>query len=230
MYHVLALDVRGRGESEWGPPEQYNIPTYVDDLGAVLDALGIQRISLIGNSMGGRISLLFAAKRPSQVERIVLNDIGPSLNPDLMASIIQYVADTPEDFADLDEVMKHFRTYPSRSGLAGHLGPELAERAKWSTVLNRAGRLAWKLDPVIRKPPGTTGAIRTIDMWDTFRSIKVPMLIVRGGDSDTLLPDMADGMCQEAFEASLVEVPGVGHLPSLTEPESRMALRRFFGS
>src|SRR5947207_11738910 len=52
-YHVISIDVRGRGDSEWGPPEEYAIPTYAGDLGLMLDQLGLRRVSLIGTSMGG---------------------------------------------------------------------------------------------------------------------------------------------------------------------------------
>ncbi len=81
-YRVLALDVRGRGDSAWGPAADYNPQVYVSDLKEFLDALGIKRVSLVGTSMGGVISMMFAGGYPETVEHLVLNDIGPiSIRP-----------------------------------------------------------------------------------------------------------------------------------------------------
>src|SRR5215472_1883560 len=80
-YRVLSLDVRGRGDSAWGAPLDYNPQVYVSDLKEFLDALGIQRVNLLGTSMGGIISMMYAGGYPETVERLVLNDIGPEIDP-----------------------------------------------------------------------------------------------------------------------------------------------------
>src|SRR5690242_12457235 len=76
-YRVIALDVRGRGDSDWGPPGDYNPSVYVSDLAVMLDTLKIDNVSLIGTSMGGIISMMYAGGYPERVARLVLNDIGP---------------------------------------------------------------------------------------------------------------------------------------------------------
>jgi esterase len=224
-YRVLALDVRGRGESAWGPPARYNIATYADDLGAILDQLGLRRVSLIGTSMGGRISILYAGRNPERVERVVLNDIGPALNPEASAQINQWVTSAPADFANLEEVRAHYR--------AVQFGPgsdeDFAAMLKWLIKPAAGGRLTWKMDPAIRKPPPGTSPVLPIGFWEEYEKITAPILIVRGALSTVLMPETAARMCRVSSKVRLVEVPGVGHAPSLVEPESLAAIREFFG-
>ena len=80
-YHVRSLDVRGRGDSAWGPGIEYTPQTYVSDLAGFLEALKIERVTLIGTSMGGMISILYAGGYPDRVAKLVLNDIGPDIDP-----------------------------------------------------------------------------------------------------------------------------------------------------
>jgi pimeloyl-ACP methyl ester carboxylesterase len=227
-YRVIALDVRGRGDSQWGPPANYNIPTYVSDIDALIDKLGIHRVSLVGNSMGGRIALLYALEHPAKVDRIVMNDIGPSIEAATTERINQHVAKTPADFANLDEVVSYYAADPSMAGLAGHAGPALVDCARFTVKPLPNGRLTWKTDPALRSiAPGQT-AIRQLDLWPRLPDLTVPLLIVRGGASDVLPSAMARRMCETAPDARLVEVAGVGHVPSLVEPEALAALREFF--
>src|SRR5579875_489556 len=229
-YRVIALDVRGRGESQWGPPADYHIPNYVEDLNAFIDALAIERVSRIGNSMGGRISILYAANYPKRVERIVLNDIAPSIDPAVTALINRNVIDTPAEFENLDEVVRFYQNNPSMTGLAGYKGTMLSEAARWSVKPTPAGRLIWKIDPALRgSSPGQT-PIRQLDLWPQFEALSIPVLIVRGSDSEVLPLATAHQMCRRARDARMIEVPGVGHLPSLIEPEVLRALREFLPS
>ncbi len=229
-FRVIALDVRGRGESQWGPAPDYNIPTYVEDLSAIIESLAIERVSLIGNSMGGRISMLYAATHPERVERLVLNDIAPSIDPAITARINRSVGDTPSEFDSSDTVLRFYRDNPSMTGLAGYSGAILEAAARWSVKPIAAGRLTWKLDPALRgSSPGQT-PIRQLDLWPQFEGLPMPVLIVRGGESEVLPLATARRMCEVAKNAQLIEVPGVGHLPSLVEPIALDALRSFLAA
>lgn len=110
-YHVYCLDVRGRGESAWGPPGEYGIDTYVADLEAIREALGLQRMSLVGTSMGGIITMHYAPKYPERVARAVLNDIGPEIDPEGLKRIISYVGGAPEMFADMKAVVRYYKEH-----------------------------------------------------------------------------------------------------------------------
>jgi pimeloyl-ACP methyl ester carboxylesterase len=224
-YHVLALDVRGRGDSAWGPPNEYLPQHYTNDLVAILDCLGIERTTLIGTSMGGIISMMFAGGWPERVDRLVLNDIGPEFDPAGIARITSYMGEAPDKFADLGEVAAYYRkNYPPMATM-----PEdaLREVVKWSVKPSADGALVWKMDPAIRRPTLGPAARQRVDLWVPFARISCPILVVRGAQSDILSALTARQMRTTHNDVSVVEIPGVGHAPSLVEPESLAALSQF---
>jgi esterase len=224
-YHVLALDVRGRGDSQWGPAADYSPQVYVSDLKEFLDALGIKRVSLIGTSMGGVISMMFAGGYPESVERLVLNDIGPEIDPAGLMRILACVVDAPDHFKDLSEVSAYYRTtYPPAANLSD---AALTEWVRWSVKPAEDNGLTWKMDPAIRRPPRGGSAARPIDLWLPYNRVMAPILVVRGAESDILSSETAARMLKVQRGVRLVEVPGVGHAPSLVEPAALAALTDF---
>ena len=225
-YHVISVDVRGRGDSQWGPPTEYLPQNYVTDLARMLEALGVARASLIGTSMGGIISMMYAGGWPDRVERLVVNDIGCEIDPAGAARIAGYVGEAPERFKDMGEVVKYYKeNYPPMAKLADEV---VAEQVKWSVRPGSEGGLVWKMDANVRRPLRGATAQNRFDLWVPYARIACPILIVRGGDSDILASATASRMCQVHKRAKVVEVPGVGHAPSLTEPESLAAIKEFF--
>ena len=224
-FHVLALDVRGRGDSAWGPPADYNAAVYVRDLAALLDALDLPRVALVGTSMGGIISMMFAGGYPDRVERLVLNDIGPEIDPAGLRRIAAYMETAPESFANLAEVTAYYRA--NYEALTHAPEKELSEFVQWSVRLRADGRLEWKLDPAIRNPPRGGSAARPMDLWVHYNRITAPILVVRGAESDILARATAERMRVVQRRTTIVEVPGVGHAPSLNEPEALAAIMQF---
>ena len=226
-YHVISIDVRGRGDSEWGPPTEYLPQNYATDLAAILDEIGIKRANLIGTSMGGIISMMFAGGWPERAERLVLNDIGPDIDTAGATRIANYVGIAPDRFDDLDEVVKYYQqNYPPMAKMA----PEaVREQIKWSIKPATDGGLAWKMDPNVRRPLRGGTAQQRFDLWVPFARIACPILIVRGAESDILASATASHMCKVHNRATSIEVPNTAHAPSLTEPESLAAIREFFG-
>jgi pimeloyl-ACP methyl ester carboxylesterase len=224
-YHVMSLDVRGRGDSAWGPPAEYAPPVYVNDLAVMLDTIGIDRATLIGTSMGGIISMIFAGGYPERVERLVLNDIGPEIDPAGLKRITDYFTEAPHDFKDLEEVAAYYRA--NYGFLAATPQPELLEFVRWSVKPAEDGRLTWKIDPAVRNIPRTGTAARPMDMWVPYARITARILIVRGQESDILAAETAQRMCQVLPGSKLAEIPGVGHAPTLSEPASIAAIKSF---
>lgn len=225
-FHVYCLDVRGRGESAWGPSEQYGTDTYVTDLEAVREALGLQRFALIGTSMGGIISMNYAPKFPERVDRVVLNDIGPEIDPAGLQRIFAYVGQAPEMFADMKAVLKYYRE--NYGPMIEHLPEDqIADFARANVRKNDNGVYVWKMDPAIRK---FAGPPPERDQWEVARAITAPVLILRGTNSDVLTAATAAKMVAEMQRATLVEIPGVGHAPILSEPESVRALDAFLAT
>jgi pimeloyl-ACP methyl ester carboxylesterase len=226
-YHVISVDVRGRGDSNWGPPTEYLPQNYVTDLAKMLEWLGVARASLIGTSMGGIISIMYAGGWPERVERLVLNDIGPEIDPAGAARIASYVGTAPERFKDIGEVVNYYKeNYPQMAKLEDTV---LADQVKWSVKPGTDGGLSWKMDPNVRRPLRGGTAQQRFDLWVPYARISCATLIVRGADSDVLDRGTASRMCKVLKRAKVVEVPGVGHAPSLTEAESLGAIKEFFG-
>lgn len=224
-YHVMSIDVRGRGDSEWGPPGEYAPPVYVNDLSVMLEMLELDRVTLIGTSMGGIISMIFAGGYPQRVERLVLNDIGPEIDPAGLKRITDYFTDAPNEFNDLAEVAAYYRAnYPF---LANAPEPELREFVRWAVKPIGDGRLTWKIDPAVRNIPRTGTAARPMDMWVPYARIAARTLVIRGAESDILSRDTAERMCRVLPGAKLAEIPGVGHAPTLSEPQSIAAITGF---
>ncbi len=228
-YHVMSVDVRGRGESQWGPPNEYTLPAYVGDLRAMLDALSIPRASMIGTSMGGMIAMTFAVMHSAKVERIVLNDIGPEIDPAGLQRIMDYVIEPPKEFRNMAEVVAYYREiYPP---VATEPDAVVIEWVRWSVKPTPHSTLIWKMDPAVREAIRQAQATPApqLDVWAAYAMIAAPVLVVRGADSDILSPATARKMCEVSRNTRMVEVPGVGHAPSLSEPAAIAALAEFFG-
>jgi pimeloyl-ACP methyl ester carboxylesterase len=224
-HRALALDVRGRGESAWAPPDTYTLPEYVADLEEWLDGLGIERATFVGTSMGGLITMMLAARAPTRVSRAVLNDIGPTVDPSGLERIRSYVGNAPEVFPDLDAVVGFFRSsYPGQR----LTDAQVKEWAGFATRPLAQGGLGWRYDPAIRKQMSTARPETTApDLWVPFEAMRCPVLVVHGGASDVLSSRTVEEMLARGAECAAVEVDGVGHAPALTEPEALGAIREF---
>jgi len=225
-YHVYCLDVRGRGESGWGKADDYHIRTYVEDLEHIRGALGIERFSLVGTSMGGLIALHYTPEHQAHVTRVVLNDIGPDIDTKGLERIRGYITDAPKMFPDLKAVVRYYEEH--YSPMIAHLDHRAVEDfAQHHVRKNDVGVWVWKMDPAIRL---LTQTPPPLDAWGNFSKITCPVLILRGQTSDVLSRAVADRMVAENKGAELVEVPDVGHAPVLTEPAAMDALETFLAS
>lgn len=221
--HVYALDVRGRGETEWGPPGEYTIDTYVADLEAVRMALGLERVALVGTSMGGLIAMQYAAAYPQAVTKLVMNDIGPDIEPEGGARVMRMLTSAPAAFTDLRAVAKYYRD--ENAPVLGKRGDdEVLEYARWHVRKADVGVYTWKMDPAVRTAPVSAPAVAP---WDAFRAVECAVLVIRGAESDILSAATAAKMAESLAECRVVEVPGVGHAPSLLEPEAAAAVKDY---
>ena len=150
-YHVVSVDVRGRGDSDWAADANYSNDAYIADLEGLRQALGFERISLVGTSLGGRISMSYAGTYPDRVERTVLNDIGPDIDPRGGARIAESTRDAVTSFGTMDEVIAWHRE--QRVGFSS-LG-EADQRAFAGHAVKSlpGGGYTWKMDPAVRADP-----------------------------------------------------------------------------
>jgi len=225
-YHVYCLDVRGRGESGWGPANEYGFDTYVADLEAIREGLGLQKMTLVGTSMGALIAIQYAAKFPEHVEKLVVNDAGPEVDPAGLQRILDYVKNAPEMFADMKAVVRYYKEH--YAPMVEHLPEDqVADFARYNVRKSDSGVYVWKMDPAVRSAAAPPPAM---DHWTAWRALKCPVLLLRGAKSDVLSRQVAEKMVESLPGTKLVEVPGVGHAPVLTEPAAVKALEEFLRS
>ena len=223
---VLALDVRGRGRSDRDPdPGRYHAGTYVGDVAGLLAALGIERVILVGTSMGGIIGMIHGAAHPGGLAGLVLNDIGPEIDPAGLARIAGYVG-RGGPVASWKEAAAAVRA------INGIAFPD-ADDAFWDRFARRTyreeaqGRIVPAYDPRIADAMADAGAAPA-DMWPIFDLLKdIPILVIRGARSDILSADTLSAMQQRHPDLESVTVPGRGHAPALDEPSARAAIDSF---
>lgn len=222
-YHVFSVDVRGRGESDWAKDGDYSNEAYVGDLEGLRAALGLERFSLVGTSMGGRISLAYAGTYPDRVERAVINDIGPEVDPRGGERIRLSTRDAATFFQTVDDVLAwHREQRPAFSQLSDE---QQRLTAGYAVKPVASGGFTWRMDPVVRQSPRRPDPEAS---WAQAMQITAPMLLVRGADTDLLSEEVAKRMVRELHDCRMVEVPGVGHAPTLAEPEALNAIKQMF--
>ncbi len=225
-YRVIVPDVRGRGFSARDPNfNNYQIPVYLQDVLTLLAGLGAARVSIIGTSMGGLMAMLLAATHPKLVSRIVLNDVGPQVDPAGLERIRGYagqaapVGSWPEAIAQLRA--DYAAAWPNLSDARWD------EIARLSYRANAQGVPEVDADPLIREPLKSSAAAAP-DLWPLWRSLaRVPILVIRGAHSDILSVTTLARMQRERPGLEVLTVANRGHAPLLDEPGCVAAIERF---
>jgi pimeloyl-ACP methyl ester carboxylesterase len=221
-YRVLAVDQRGHGDSDWDPEGRYDAENMADDLEAVLAAFEIDRFVLIGFSMGGRVSMTFAARHPERLAGLVLVDIGPEIDRRGAMRIGGEMAEQRNPtFASVEEYARLLSlNYPAGQPEA------LMRMARFGLRQGDDGRYALKMDPKLRSDrPDDAESIAKEEaftqlQWDALAKLPCPALVVRGAASDILSPDIADKMVEEVIpNATLAVVPQAAHSVATDNPE-----------
>jgi esterase len=237
--HLLALDLPGRGGSQWAPPVRYALTQYLLDLEVFLSKLGLPRVALIGTSLGGWMARLYATAHPRRVSRLVLNDC--TVGADLAAAFdtVRRMVQAPAEFASLADAIHWFLT--QREGLE-YLDDDA--RAAWVSHYlcpTEAGALRLNCDPSVlragmQKAENFALQSRTRTQtsdggiaWRQAKSLTMPVLILRGAESRVVPRWTVAKMLEILPRGTSVEVPGAGHSPTLYEPSAQEALRVFFG-
>lgn len=228
-YRVIAPDFRGRGSSDFDPvPTRYNPLTYAGDIVRLLDHLDISEAIFVGTSLGGLVTMAIAATSPQRISAAILNDVGPELSQGGLDRIATYVG-KDERFASWEEAAQTI------AANHGNL-PASFTKADWVAMARRLcrernGFVVYDYDPAIALPFANGGATPRVDLWPFFEALaKKPLLVVRGEKSDLLSEAATERMKRAAPSATFVTVPGVGHAPTLSEPEAVAAMDAFLGS
>ncbi|WP_417621067.1 alpha/beta fold hydrolase [Parasphingorhabdus sp.] len=230
-YQLIVPDQRGRGRSQYDPePANYTPASYVMDMFALIDGLQLDKLGLIGTSMGGLMAMMMTAMAPERFDRLILNDIGPAVEAAGLKRIQSYVGPL-DPFDSWQQAADHCAAvhgdamvdYDAQDwmGFARRTGQEMPD-----------GKIRFAYDPAIAD--GLSGSEQTIvppdlwPIWDTLADI--PTLVIRGALSDILAPaTIAEMKRRHPEQFSSVEIALRGHAPMLDEPEAISAIDRFLG-
>jgi pimeloyl-ACP methyl ester carboxylesterase len=213
---IVSMDYRGRGGSDWDPDwSHYSLSIEFDDLLTVLDELGVNSAIFIGLSRGGLHALTLASLQPELVKALVLNDIGPALDPRGLTTIKNYIGRLPL-LHDLDEAVAHYKQ------VMGAKFPAISDdqwRYYVSNSLNATPeRLRLSYDPQLaRTMEHFNPEMPLPDLWPQFCALKSPILALRGENSDLMTPEILDEMAARNPMCQTHVVPGQGHAPLLLD-------------
>ncbi|MXP24523.1 alpha/beta fold hydrolase [Altererythrobacter indicus] len=225
-WRVICPDLRGRGLSDYAKdPASYTPETYVDDIEALLEQLGLEKVVVIGTSLGGIVTMLLAARNPAPLAGVVLNDIGPMIEAAGIDRIREYVGQG--------------RTFPTwmhaaraMKDTAGAAHPDF-DISDWLTLSKRLmclsgnGRITFDYDMKIADNFETVPEGPQVDMWQAYRALSGrPVLAIRGQLSDLLSETTLARMSREIPDVETITVPRVGHTPMLSEEVAQSAIAR----
>ncbi len=217
---VIRMDFRGRGASDWGDPSTYQIPVEAADVVALLDHLGLERVTILGTSRGGLVAMVMAAMARDRIAGVIFNDIGPEVMPEGLAYIMDYLG-LPPKAKTLEEAAAAF---PRHYAPAFRDVPE----ATWAAMARRIfrqedGRLVNRYDPRLREavaPAFAPGAVAP-DLWPLFDALAgAPLGLIRGAGSNLLSVETAAEMRRRRPDMAFADIADRGHVPFLDEPEA----------
>jgi len=224
-YRVICPDMPGRGFSDWlKNPDEYAIPTYVNDVVTLTARLDVEEIDWVGTSMGGLIGMALAAQPGAPVRRMVLNEAGPRIKAESLERISTYVGLAPR-FASLEDAERYVRT------VSAPFGPH--SDAEWRFLTEHVvrqqpdGAYCMHYDPRLAAPFAAGRPHKDVEMWGLWDAIACPTLVIRGALSDLLARETVAEMTRRGPRAHAVEVAGVGHAPTLMKPDQIAIVRDF---
>lgn len=217
-HHVLALDQRGHGDTDWAPGGRYRREDFVADVRAFLDDRGWPDATIVGLSMGGINTIAFGAAHPERARAVVVVDVAPTVAPAGVTAIRAQLA--VRDFATFDEAVEKalaFNPRRTRENVTARLGHALRRGAD--------GRWTYKFDPAI----GGGGVEQDFEqLWMQVHALRCPTLLVRGAESPILAAETAARFARELPGAAVAEVPRAGHSVMGDNPAGFLAAVRPF--
>jgi pimeloyl-ACP methyl ester carboxylesterase len=207
-YRVLAIDMRGHGDSSWDPQGRYLVEDHVGDLEGIVAQLKLRDLVLWGNSTGGRVVQVFAGKHPELVSRVISEDVGPERPRQIADGYAKRVEQERAGWASTEELLAQLRKANPR------MAPAVLEAyVRYGSKKRADGRIEWKRDPQLVK-----GFVAT-DLWRFVREIKAPILYILGGRSTIVPAETQAELRKTLANAQLITIPDVGHYPSDEQPD-----------
>jgi pimeloyl-ACP methyl ester carboxylesterase len=224
-YRVVCPDVAGRGDSDWlADPMLYAIPQYVADMVTLIARLDVEQVHWVGTSMGGLIGMALAALKGAPVTKLVVNDAGPVIGKAALERIATYLGVTPS-LPSFEAAEKLVRT------ASAPFGPHTDEEWRFLTEVvvrkNADGSWRFHYDPKIAEPFRENIPQGDLEVWPAWDAVRCPTMVIRGAQSDLLSKATAEQMTTRGPKAKLVELPGIGHAPTLMHDDQIGIVRDF---
>ncbi|HJS77557.1 MAG TPA: alpha/beta hydrolase [Burkholderiales bacterium] len=225
QFRTVCPDVAGRGDSDrLADPKHYTWAQYVSDMVTLIARLDVEAVSWLGTSMGGLVGMALAAQSGSPIRKLILNDAAPVIAKAALERIAAYVGQELS-FATLEEAEKYVRA------ISAPFGPH--SDAQWRFLTenwvrrDEDGRLRPHYDTRIAEAYRATMPEKDLELWHLYDAVRCPTLLVRGEQSDLVSPQTAAEMARRGPKAKVVEIRGVGHAPTLLQPDQIAVARDF---
>jgi len=216
-FHVIAVDMRGHGDSAWDPNAGYLVEDYTKDLEALVAQLQLRNLTLWGNSTGGRVVQVYSGLHPDNVAALIVEDVGPERPRSIADGFARQVQQDANGWASEDELVAQLRT-----GNQGISDDQLRTYAHFGTKRGPDGRIIWKRDPNLAK-----GFVET-ELWQYVRKISSPTIYVIGGRSAIVPAETQEQLKKTIQGVEIVTMPGLGHYPSQEKPAEFTAIVNAF--
>ena len=220
-FRVVALDLRGHGQSSYATNQDYSRTAQVEDLEALVEQLGLRSVTLVGHAMGGADAICYAAEHPEAVSALVLVETAPEVLRSGMETLRRMVG-TADQFSSLEEAIETFRPfYP-------YATTEQLERRVLGALKSDNGAYVWDFDPIFRDATARPiepdpGQRRFHDLWDSADQLQCPMMIVRGAETDMLTPEAIQRLHRRVVGSRVSLIEDAGH-PVPTDQPAMLAL------
>jgi pimeloyl-ACP methyl ester carboxylesterase len=224
-YRVVCPDVPGRGLSGWlKNPLEYQLGNYVADMVTLLARLDADSVHWVGTSMGGLIGMTLASLAETPVQKLVLNDVGPIVTAVSLARIGEYLGKAPQ-FPDFATAVQYIRAVSAPFG--AHSDGEWSILTEHVTRRQPDGTFRMHYDSAIAVPFIAAKPDKDIELWPYYDAIRCPTLVLRGALSDLLKRETLQEMAGRGPRAKTVEIPEVGHAPTLMHADQIAIVRDF---
>lgn len=210
-YHVLALDARGHGNSQWSPNGDYSIDAHLKDLDGFVEALGLEEFILVGHSMGGRNAYAYASQRSEKVKALVIVDVGPEVQKRGEARIRRF-RELPDQSDSYEEFADRVQDYTGRPR------DQVIGALKYSIRQSPDGKWTWKYDKLLRSTGYRPRSWSRERLWKSLEGIRCPTLIVRGAESEIFSTKTLEEMLRVMPQSTSAVVPNAGHLVAGDNP------------
>jgi pimeloyl-ACP methyl ester carboxylesterase len=212
-YHVVAVDMRGHGQSAWDPDAHYVVEDYVHDLEAMADAAGWRAMTVWGNSTGGRVAQVYAGLHPDRVGKVISEDVGPERPRQIADGYRGRVSSAQQGWPSEDALIAELKQSNPRT-------PEETIRTyvRYGVTRDAAGRVIWRRDPRVAE-----GFVVT-DLWRFVERISMPALYIIGGRSTIVPAETQERLKTTLPHVQVVTVADAGHYPSDEKTAETLAI------